>query len=644
MTAPKRKPKPITAHPMFPMVTALWCAMALGLGSFMLAPMLLEKPVVALGIPALIPAAAPPLGFTARALLALVMVAIGAAAGFLGGRRIAEGKVEAPVRARTVGRAAQTASAKSYDAEDTFGVATAAGLSAQALADEQPRLPINAADLGEPLDAPLARAPFRPDQRAFSIADDVLPFEQADRARLPWEDDGASGDTAHNSDAFAAAPFAHPDNAADQNAEVDAFVASLQPLNASDQSDAAEPEDHRFVPAAEPVELELEEVAEQPDLQAEEMPEPVAEAERVSLLQAHAAAAVPLARMPVEGLGLVQLVERLALALHERTQAARSAPPQSFSVQPDPLAAPQDDPVPTPAPPAAAFAAPIVEPTAAEPAQTPMPRLGIVSADADTGDTASFMRPEASETVVQLRPFALQPVVPVAEPSDGEDDADISLSRFLQMPAESDGQSVDVFAAPETDNAAHSAATTDWDDVAEGRGDTETQDIAEDASDAYGDDEDDEYLDEEDVLPVLDIADRAEPEVAEERYPSLLEMAPSTPRHNPLRFDLDADNEPGMEGETDATADFVGQLGVPEVPQPHGSARPFERPGILPVPGSPLASPGRAAPSPQSEEPAFASPASLPVHAATTSPVDPEEADRALRAALATLQRMTAQG
>ncbi|MFM2373067.1 MAG: hypothetical protein RIS85_2789, partial [Pseudomonadota bacterium] len=106
VTATKRKPQPITAHPMFPFVTGLWLATALGFGSFILAPALLEGPVVALGIPALVPAAAPPLGFTARALVALIMLIVGAVAGYIIGRRIGQPKSEAPVRMRGVGEPA----------------------------------------------------------------------------------------------------------------------------------------------------------------------------------------------------------------------------------------------------------------------------------------------------------------------------------------------------------------------------------------------------------------------------------------------------------------------------------------------------------------------------------------------------------
>lgn len=167
MTATKRKPKPITANPLFPFVTALWSATFLGLGSFAVAPALLEGPVVALGVPALVPAAAPPLGFTARVIFALAMLGVGAIAGYLIGRLLGREKVEAPVRMRGLG--------KSADEAATFEVCR----------------PINAVeDLGEPLDAPVTdEAPLR--RRALSLKEES-PFAAPSQSAplpggMPWE-------------------------------------------------------------------------------------------------------------------------------------------------------------------------------------------------------------------------------------------------------------------------------------------------------------------------------------------------------------------------------------------------------------------------------------------------------------------------
>lgn len=107
----RKKQAPITRHRLFPVITALWCAAALGFGSFVVRVELLSQAVGATGLAKLVPAAAPPLGFTARALLALALTGIGATAGYVigralglrGGREVRSGKASpkvAKVRAR----------------------------------------------------------------------------------------------------------------------------------------------------------------------------------------------------------------------------------------------------------------------------------------------------------------------------------------------------------------------------------------------------------------------------------------------------------------------------------------------------------------------------------------------------------------
>jgi len=80
---------PISLHPAFPGIVALWFAALLGLGSLVLPVVLLERAVVASGIASLVPAASPPLGFTARAILAAVGTFAGAAIGIAIARRVA---------------------------------------------------------------------------------------------------------------------------------------------------------------------------------------------------------------------------------------------------------------------------------------------------------------------------------------------------------------------------------------------------------------------------------------------------------------------------------------------------------------------------------------------------------------------------
>jgi hypothetical protein len=127
-------------------------------------------------------------------------------------------------------------------------------------------------------------------------------------------------------------------------------------------------------------------------------------------------------------------------------------------------------------------------------------------------------------------------------------------------------------------------------------------------------------------------------------------MAPVVARREPLRIDDSVIDDyaviepvvvfPGQESPRQLEAAKPAQMS----PAP---ARLFERPSVMPVPGSPLASPGGAAPSPHvpntrgaDQALTFGNPTAAPV----AGTPDAEEADRALRAALATLQRMTARG
>ncbi|MDE1467430.1 hypothetical protein [Aurantiacibacter sp. D1-12] len=80
---------PVSAHPAFPAIVALWFAALLGLGSLILPVQLIERVVSATGIASLIPAAAPPLGFTARAAIALVATIFGALLGVVAAKRVA---------------------------------------------------------------------------------------------------------------------------------------------------------------------------------------------------------------------------------------------------------------------------------------------------------------------------------------------------------------------------------------------------------------------------------------------------------------------------------------------------------------------------------------------------------------------------
>ena len=88
-TTTKAARPPISLHPAFPAIVALWFAALLGVGSLVLPGVLLERIVEATGIASLVPAAAPPLGMTARGLIALVGALVGAGLGVAIARRVA---------------------------------------------------------------------------------------------------------------------------------------------------------------------------------------------------------------------------------------------------------------------------------------------------------------------------------------------------------------------------------------------------------------------------------------------------------------------------------------------------------------------------------------------------------------------------
>lgn len=93
--------KPVTQHQLFPAVIALWFGALFGLGSLALRPSLIEELVIKSRIDLLISAAAPPLGMTARMSIALVLAALGAMLGAAIARRIARPKQEVRERKRT---------------------------------------------------------------------------------------------------------------------------------------------------------------------------------------------------------------------------------------------------------------------------------------------------------------------------------------------------------------------------------------------------------------------------------------------------------------------------------------------------------------------------------------------------------------
>lgn len=87
---------PISAHPAFPAIVALWFAALLGLGMLVLPVALLERLVTAIGLDRLIASAEPPLGFASQAGVALGGAIAGALIGLWLARKVVEAHAPAP--------------------------------------------------------------------------------------------------------------------------------------------------------------------------------------------------------------------------------------------------------------------------------------------------------------------------------------------------------------------------------------------------------------------------------------------------------------------------------------------------------------------------------------------------------------------
>ncbi len=87
--ATSKNTAPISTHPAFPAVVALWFAALLGLGSLVIPVLVFEKIVTVTGLAAIGPFA-PPLGATSRLLIAGACTVIGAVVGVFLARRVAQ--------------------------------------------------------------------------------------------------------------------------------------------------------------------------------------------------------------------------------------------------------------------------------------------------------------------------------------------------------------------------------------------------------------------------------------------------------------------------------------------------------------------------------------------------------------------------
>lgn len=162
-SAPKA---PISSHPFFPIVVAVWFAALLGLGSLILPVVLFERFFAATGIASVVPSTQAPLGLTARLLIGTTAGLTGAIAGLLVARKVAAANETVPERKRGVAKANAKTGEKSV------------------------KKPISALDeLGsEGLDEPIETAPqtsARAKRRGLTVTDESGPSDFLELAPLP---------------------------------------------------------------------------------------------------------------------------------------------------------------------------------------------------------------------------------------------------------------------------------------------------------------------------------------------------------------------------------------------------------------------------------------------------------------------------
>ncbi|WP_067732286.1 hypothetical protein [Novosphingobium naphthalenivorans] len=156
--------QPISRHPLFPAIVALWFGALFGAGSIAIPPSLIERVVTAFGIDHVLPMAAPPLGATARILMALVMTGLGVAAGVVAARRLTARDTQVHHRRRNVSPATEEESTQEQATRDrtTPDKAPAGRLRAFAA---KPRTAVEN-------DAPVAREPAAAqDKRILNVAE-----------------------------------------------------------------------------------------------------------------------------------------------------------------------------------------------------------------------------------------------------------------------------------------------------------------------------------------------------------------------------------------------------------------------------------------------------------------------------------------
>lgn len=316
------KSQPISQHPLFPAIVALWFGAAFGVASLAIRPALLERLVGLTGIDSVLPFAAPPLGSTARILVALALTGLGAIVGLIVARRI---RRPAPVH-RSERRVASVEVAQ----------AEVAPFAAEATEDDEAEVPAPRPVLAGRRRSLMSQHETAPDVSA-AIAPQILDVAEFDLASFDGPLEAPRGVL------MPTTPVSFGQTDVRNPASLDNRLFAQYTHNT--------PADDHAVPAI------ADEMIAKPDTDSiDEMPAPEAawlahEIQSVSTPEAQAptpatteaerrSATALIASAPLEELSPVQLLERLAIAM-ERRREADGAETQAPVAAPAPLPEPE---------------------------------------------------------------------------------------------------------------------------------------------------------------------------------------------------------------------------------------------------------------------------------------------------------------
>ena len=287
---------PVSLHPAFRAIVALWFAGLLGIGSLVLPAVLLDRVVAATGLASLLPAASPPLGMTARAMIAAVAAVAGAALGIAVARRVAGAYVS-----QAESRAAKSAAVacRPISVHDELG--------GEGLTNGE-SLPIS-------------------HRRALAISEDDRPSDSLYRAPLPGENLDAPAPFAAarivaavpDDEPLELSELVHEDERDDADGDLDMTDAS--------NTSPVRPSRQHYPRRLEPLPFAAPSLARRtPDPESDPQPEsePDLQLEAVAVEDA-AEVRADWQTAPLGDLGLVQLVQRLGATIERRREQMANA-------------------------------------------------------------------------------------------------------------------------------------------------------------------------------------------------------------------------------------------------------------------------------------------------------------------------------